>query len=245
MKIDIPASIQIPQKLFDNGQARVTTDEANTSEEMADHVTSAIYHKNEPVVPSTYGNQQVKGFHASYIEAPDAMMARTGKVIGIFTTGIGERSVELETSYIIALDELSSVLREKDWGFSVQGGKLKVMEGSDSLSEKELQLITNALEEAGVNTAAHHVANAVIEMIQTDRGPDGLSRGIGQYDVNISNFAEVVDLRRHIEEHQPSGKFGKGLVNPNNVESRYYLSGIGIMDQVAVKADKSFLAPHR
>lgn len=245
MKIDTLTSMQSPQKLFDNGQVRVTKDRTNTSEQMAERVASAIYHKNEPVLPATYGNHQVKGIHASYIEAPDAMMARTGKVIDIFTNGIGERSVELDVSYMTALDQLSSDLREKDWGFSVQEGKLKVMEGSDNLSKNEFQLITTALEEAGVETAAQSVANAVIEMIQTDRGPDGLSRGIGQYDVNTSNFGEVVDLRRHVEEHQPGGKFGKGLVNPNDVESRYYLSGIGIMDQVAAKADKAFLAPHR
>lgn len=122
----------------------------------------------------------------------------------------------------------------------MKNGELEVIEGRDKLTSTERSQINAVLKGSGVESADESVADAVIEMIETERGPVGFSRGIGQYDVNSLNFADIVDLRRYVEEHLPEGKFGRGRVNPNDVEGRYYLSGIGIMDQVSAKADKAF-----
>lgn len=237
MKIDTFTPLQ-GQKTFDNGQARISEAKPGESRKVAEQIASTVYHKNDPVLPKTYGNFQIQQVYE--IEDPEVMNARYNKVTNLFSNGIAERSVDLEVGYLSGLSELSVSLQEKDWGFSVKNGKLEIIEGSDELTDTERSQISTVLKEAGVESAAASVADAVIEMIETERGPSGLSRGIGQYDVNSSNFAEIVDLRRYIEEHLPGGKFGKGRVNPNDIEGRYYLSGIGIMDQVSVKADKTF-----
>jgi hypothetical protein len=237
MKIDTFTSLQ-GQKTFDNGQARITDANPGESRKVVERIASTVYHKNEPVLPKTYGNFRIQQVYE--IEDPEAMNARYNKVTNLFSNGIAERSVDLEVSYLSGLNELPASLQEKDWGFSVKNGKLEVIEGRDELTNTERSQINTILKESGVESAAESVADAVIEMIETERGPRGLSRGIGQYDVNSSNFVDIVDLRRYVEEHLPEGKFGKGRVNPNDVEGRYYLSGIGIMDQVSAKADKTF-----
>jgi len=239
MKIDALTSAQGQQRIFDNGSAQITDAKPNSSEKAVEQVASTIYHKNDPVLPKTYGNFQIQQVYE--VEDPDEMNARYNKVTDLFSNGIAERSIDLEVSYLSGMSQLSTNLQEKDWGFSVESGTLKIFEGSDKLTDAEKSQINTALEEAGVEYAARSVADAVIDMIETERGPSGLSSGIGQYDVNNSNFADIVDLRRHVEEHLPSGKFGKGRINPNNIEGRYYLSGIGIMDQVTVKAEKAYL----
>ncbi|WP_207389143.1 hypothetical protein [Marinobacter halodurans] len=80
-------------------------------------------------------------------------------------------------------------------------------------------------------------------MIDLGRGPNGLSRSIGRFDVNQSNFADVVDLRSFMADYQPGGKYARGLVDPYDIEGRYFGAGTGIMDQVVDKAEERFIYP--
>ncbi|ROT94358.1 hypothetical protein EB809_19825 [Marinobacter sp. R17] len=241
MKIDSLTSVQGQQKLFDNGNARVTKVDGQGEQPQPQQIASTIYHKDDPVLPANYGTYDIKAVINENVEDPETMNARYNRVQELFGFGIAERSVDLELGYLSGVESLSQGLRDKDWGFSIQDGELQVIEGSDSLSDEERSQITDALKGAGVEYAAQSVANAVIEMIETERSPNGLSRSIGRFDVNQSNFADVVDLRSFMEDYQVGGKYGKGIVNPNDIQARYFGAGTGIMDQVAAKADETFL----
>lgn len=241
MKIDTLNALQGQQKIFDNGSARVTEAKVNHSEKIAQEVVSAIYHKDEPVLPANHGTYDVQGVIDKNIEDPEVMTARYNRVMDLFAFGIGERAVDLELGYQSGVESLSSELKNKDWGFSIQDGELTVLEGADELTSDERSQIAGTLKENGVEFAAQSVADAVIEMIELERGPNDLSRSIGRFDVNQSNFADVVDLRAFIGDYQPGAKHAKGLINPSDIESRYSFAGRGIVDQVAAKADETFL----
>ncbi|BES71494.1 hypothetical protein RE428_25120 [Marinobacter nanhaiticus D15-8W] len=245
MKIDTLYALQRMQEMFDNGSARVTEVKGNGSQQIAQEVASTIYHRNEPVLPPGDGTYNVQGLINKNIESPAAMTARYNRVQELFGFEIGNRAVDLELSYVSGVESLSTAVKNKDWGLSIQDGELKVIEGSDSLTEHQRTSISNVLKTAGVEYAAQFVADAVIEMIELERGQNGLSRSIGRFDVNQSNFADVVDLRRFIEDYRPGGKYGKGLVDPSDIQGRYFLAGAGIMDQVAVRAEETFLYTER
>lgn len=237
MSIGALTSILGTQTLFDNGKVRVTETPNSDVKHIAEQTAAAIYHKTDQEIPGTYGKPQMKVYRA---ENPEDMNARYSRLTVLYTHGIAKPSVDMEASYLDALDHMSSSVRELDWGFSLRDGKLAIMEGSDPLTSGARAQIHSALRQAGVEYAAQPVADAVIEMIEIERGPSGLSKGIGQYDVNPSNFADVVDLRRYVEEHLPGAKYGKGRVNPYDVEGRYFTGGYSMMDQIAVKADSTY-----
>ncbi|WP_204355713.1 oxidoreductase [Marinobacter bohaiensis] len=237
MSIDALTSILGTQKLFDNGQARVAETGNIDTEQVAEQVAAAIYHKQDPEMPDTYDKPQMKVYIS---ESPEAMNARYNRLMELYGHGIAAVSVDLEAGYLDAMERMPEAVRDLDWGFSLRDGRLEIMEGSDSLTTGERIQIHAALRDAGVEYAAQPVADAVIEMIEVERGLSGLSKGIGQYDVNPSNFSEIVDLRRYVEEHLPGGKYGKGRVNPFDVEGRYFLGGHAMMDQIVVKADSTY-----
>ncbi|WP_203143751.1 hypothetical protein [Marinobacter mangrovi] len=241
MKIDSLTSLLGQPSRFDNGNACVEKISADELSSTPEETASAIYRKDDPVLPSNHGLYDVRAVINTNIESPEAMTARYNRVQELFGFEIGKRAADLELGYRSGVESLSATLKSKDWGFSIQDGELTVLEGSDPLTDGERDRITDSLKRAGVEFAAQSVADAVIEMIELERGPNGLSRSIGRFDVNQPNFADVVDLRSFMADYQPGGKYARGLVDPYDIEGRYFGAGTGIMDQVVDKAEERFI----
>lgn len=154
--------------------------------------------------------------------------------------GLPAVSAGLRSAYDTATATLSPELLEKDWGFSVANGQLVVLKGSDPLSDGELATLKHALAELA--PAANAVAETTIRMLALDRGTDGVSNGIGRFDVSAQNFADIVDLRKHLLDHGPNGKYNNAR-NPSDLESVYGTAGWAIMDQIIANAAERFSIP--
>lgn len=154
--------------------------------------------------------------------------------------GLPAVSAGLRSAYDTATATLSPELLNKDWGFSVSNGQLVVLKGSDPLSDGELATLKLALAELA--PAANAVAETTIRMLALDRGTDGFSNGIGRFDVSAQNFGDIVDLRTHLLDHGPNGKYNNAR-NPSDLKSVYGTAGWAIMDQIVANAAERFSIP--
>ncbi|ROT94360.1 hypothetical protein EB809_19835 [Marinobacter sp. R17] len=177
-------------------------------------------------------------------ETNEEASARLSSVVRLMSNDLGNASADLKYSYEAALESLSPHLAEKGWGFSISGGELKVIAGSETLSEQEMDSIREALLSTGVKYGAERVSSTVIEAIELDRGPAGVSNGIGRYDVSDGNFGDVVDLRLYLQSHALGGRYGQHRVDPSDAAGLFYTGGQAMMDQIVARAEESFARPY-
>jgi len=129
------------------------------------------------------------------------------------TNSLGNASVTLKSTYYEAVSRLPTQLQQKDWGFSVSGGRLVFTAGQDELSAQDLADLQKAFAGSNVESAAKQVAAAItaIELMRQS-GVDSGSLASGQFKADETNFSDVVDLRAYITATTPGGKY-----SPNNV----------------------------
>jgi hypothetical protein len=149
-------------------------------------------------------------------------------------------SAGLNSAFDTATATLSPELLKKDWGFSVSNGQLVILAGSDPLSDEELATLKLALAE--LTATANAVADTTTRMIELERGTNGVSNGIGRFDVSTQNFADIVDLRKYLLAHGPNAKYNQAR-DPSDLQSVYGTGGWAIMDQIEVNAAVRFAVP--
>lgn len=230
-----------PREVYSNGNARITQARPIDAEFRANELPSVVYHGPENI-PDTGSSIAPKVYIAS-TETNEEVGARLSKMMLLLTEKLGAASAGLQYSYDDAMSSLPQTLQEKDWGFSIMAGELTVSAGSDDLSERETAMIKDALFRAGVRYHAEAISSVVIKAIELDRGPAGVSNGIGRYDVSHENFGEVVDLRAYLQSHGPGGRYGQHRVSPADVAGKFFTGGQAMMDQISVKAEESYARP--
>lgn len=200
---------------------------------------AAIYHPSQPGSTSGLaGRGDIKAY--SWDSKPDEDQQMLIDSLQLRLKELPAVSAGLRSAYDTATAGLSPELLQKDWGFSVSNGELVVLEGSDALSDEERATLKLALAE--LTPAANAVAETTSRMIALDRGTNGFSNGIGRFDVSTENFADVVDLRKYLLDHGPSGKYNNAK-DPSNLQKLYGMGGWAMMDQIEANAAVRFSVP--
>lgn len=107
------------------------------------------------------------------------------------------------TNVQVDLMEKAPELLTKDWDFTVDSkGELLIVEGKDSLSKKEVETITDILEEHGVDKYMKFLAENIVERGVASRGPELYmhERGIGSFDITMDNMSDVLRGRELMHE---------------------------------------------
>ncbi|KNC67438.1 hypothetical protein [Pseudoalteromonas ardens] len=126
-------------------------------------------------------------------------------------------------------------LKNKSWGFSVDDSGKLVATGH--LSQADKQLVEEALNSNDkLVSAAQEFKASFLEGLEIERGSSGKSQYWGKYDVNESNFAEIIDFKEMITQSRNS--------DIQREQTGYLLNKwewtINIADQLQAKADPSF-----
>lgn len=159
----------------------------------------------------------------------------------LWTGGFGDALGRMRYGYENALAKLPPELAAKDWGFSIRNQQLVIVAGDDPLSDQEVATLKKALSELDV--AAQEFAASVVHYLELDRGTDGVSKGLGRFDVSQNNFDKVIDLRELLLSHGEDAKYGRGSLDPTNYRRLYGMTaGYAIVDQIAARAEVRFLA---
>lgn len=202
---------------------------------------AAIYHGGTRVTdeaPPTYDSTGIELWmfdHAAWEKADDEMRQLWWG--GGFSAPLGE----MRYGYEDAMARLSPELAAKDWGFSIKNGSLVIVPGDDPLSMQERATLQKAL--GHLETTAKTLAANVIRYLELDRGTDGVSEGLGRFDVSQANFHEVIDMRELLLSHGKSAKYGSHAVQPDNYRKLYRAgAGHAITDQIVARAEARFLA---
>lgn len=121
---------------------------------------------------------------------------------------ITDRLSASEEEGMSTIASLSPSLANKDWGYSInENDELVVIEGEDKLSKSEQEIIKLSLEDAGVTANLEDFAKASVLLLGEDRGVAKFSTGLGRYDLNRTNFAEVVNVREVLETNKNEGAY--------------------------------------
>ncbi|MGO1233567.1 MAG: hypothetical protein ACTMHG_07585 [Marinobacter sp.] len=230
------------QDVYSNGTAKIVRSTPIDANARNDELPSVVYHGlDKSALPEAGGI--ITDVYVASTETNEEVGARLSKVVKLLSKDLGAASADLKYSYDAAIANLSPDLIQKDWGFSISAGELTVTAGSDDLSQQETNTIHDALLAAGVKYGAEAVSNTVIEALKLDRGPAGVSNGVGRYDVSKDNFGDVVDLRVYLQSHAPGGRYGQHVVDPSDVAGQFYTGGQAMMDQISVKAEENYTRP--
>lgn len=159
---------------------------------------------------------------------------------GGFSAPLGE----MRYGYEDAMAKLSPELVAKDWGFSIKNDNLVIVAGKDPLSLEEMATLQKAL--GDLETPARKLAANVIRYLELERGTDGVSEGLGRFDVSQANFDQIVDMRELLLSHGEDAKYGRYAVEPDNYHKLYRVgAGHAITDQISAHAKERFLATGR
>lgn len=228
--------------VYSNGEARITdATKVDPAILPASEPPSAIYHGSEDYALLTGGQDNVD-VPIAYSFDPKLMAAQKSEMFSLLTHGLAKASADLRYSYDSAIQSLSSELQQKDWGFSISDGLLTFTAGRDELSNNEINSLKKAFAGADVEYYADNLASTMVRVLELDRGYDGVSKGIGRYDVTDKNFGEIVDLRSFLHSHGPEGKYGRWHKDPTDYESLYFLTGGHVlMDQISANATERYM----
>jgi len=226
--------------VYSNGEARITdATKVDPAILPASEPPSAIYHGSEDYALLTGGQENVDVSASSYDYK--LMAAQQREMFSLLSHGLAKASADLRHSYDAAVHSLSTELQQKDWGFSITDGSLTFTAGRDELSNNEINSLKKAFAGADVEYYADQVASTMVRVLELERGYDGLSKGIGRYDVTDKNFGEIVDLRSYLHSHGPEGRYGQGAKDPSDYERLYFTGGYALMDQISANATERYL----
>ena len=152
-------------------------------------------------------------------------------------------SAEIKRAYDLAVESLSLDLQEIDLGFSVSNGALEFWEGSDALTIEERTAFKEAFSVADVEYQANQVASTMMRALELNRGPAGVSNGIGRFDVSNGSFGDIVNLRFYLQLYEPGGIYDMKPIDPTDYNSQFSFGGRALMDQISVNSAVGYSRP--
>jgi hypothetical protein len=210
--------------------------------------------------PAVAGSADV--YHGSEVPASASLLARSGvkayvqllntlsaaghseKSVDLLTNTLLGASATLKSAYNQALAKLPTQLQTKDWRFSIANGSLVFAQGEDDLPAQDLAALRAAFAGSDVESAANQVATAITTMeLKRNAGADSGSLAWGRFQVDETNFEQVVDLRAYLTATAPGGKYGADVANqiaPNTTihsEIPLTLGGMYLGDLITSRPD--------
>mgnify|MGYP003115611724 CR=1 FL=1 len=230
------------QGVYSNGSARIVRETRIDAGVQISEVPSVVYHgaKDNPL---NTGGHVIDKIYKMPQESHEATNARLDEMMVALSTGVATASAGLKRTYEMAMESLLPDLQEKDWGFSVSNGSLVISEGSDALSTEDRATLKDALSIADVEYQANQVASTMIRALELDRGPAGVSNGIGRFDVSQGNFGDIVDLRSYLQVHEPGGSYDLNPIDPTDYERHFPYGGRALLDQISANAPIGYAKP--
>jgi hypothetical protein len=202
-----------------------------------------VYHGSEvPTSPSLLAQSGVK----AYVQLLNTLSAtgHSEKSADLLTNTLLGASATLKSAYNQALAKLPTQLQTKDWRFSISNGSLVFAPGEDDLPAQDLADLRAAFAGSDVESAANQVANAITSMeLKRNSGADLGSLAWGRFQVDETNFDQVVDLRAYLTATAPGGNYGADVANqtaPNtaiHLEIPLTLGGMYLGDLITSRPD--------
>jgi hypothetical protein len=179
----------------------------------------------EPANPqSTSGSADV--YHGSDTPASPSLLSRTGisaytqlvsalsdgdvqeKSANQLASNLTSASVSLKSSYDQAVTGLPPPLQRKDWGFSVFNGELVFVQGQDELTPEDVAALRRAFSSSTVGPAAKQVAGTITSIgLMRKSGADVGPVVWGQFEVDETNFSDIINLRCYVTATVPGGNY--------------------------------------
>jgi hypothetical protein len=168
---------------------------------------AVVYHGSAPATsPSLLAQNGVN----AYVQLLNALSTagQNEKSAHQLTNTLLGSSAALKSAYSQALSKLPTALQAKDWRFSASAGTLVFAAGEDELSAQDLLDLKAAFASSNVESAANEVAAAITAMgAKRSSGADIGSPAWGRFDVDDTNFGQVVNLRAYLTDTAPGGKY--------------------------------------
>jgi hypothetical protein len=168
---------------------------------------AVVYHGSAPATsPSLLAQNGVN----AYVQLLNALSTagQNEKSAHQLTNTLLGSSAALKSAYSQALSKLPTALQAKDWRFSASAGNLVFAAGEDDLSAQDLLDLKAAFASSNVESAANEVAAAITAMgAKRSSGADTGSLAWGRFEVDDTNFGQVVNLRAYLTDTAPGGKY--------------------------------------
>jgi hypothetical protein len=168
---------------------------------------AVVYHGSAPATsPSLLAQNGVN----AYVQLRNALSTagQNEKSAQQLTNTLLGSSAALKSAYSQALSKLPPALQAKDWRFSASAGNLVFAAGEDELSAQDLLDLKAAFASSNVESAANEVAAALTAMgAKRSSGADVGSLAWVRFEVDDTNFGQVVNLRAYLTDTAPGGKY--------------------------------------
>lgn len=211
-----PGSTALTSGLSVANGAALASAQTLASDPAATGGPAVVYHGSAPSTsPSLLAQNGVN----AYVKVLNALstVGQDEKSAHLLTNTLLVSSAALKSAYSQALLKLPPALQAKDWRFSVSGGDLVFAAGEDDLSAQDLLDLKAAFASSNVESAANEVAGAITAMdAKRASGADFGSLAWGRFEVDDTNFDQVVNLRAYLTDTAPGGKYIPSAASPGD-----------------------------
>ncbi|WLD58050.1 hypothetical protein NFC81_15250 [Salinispirillum sp. LH 10-3-1] len=212
---------------------------------------SVVYHGNDPSLPpvgmdlGSYDNMRIYKEISSLGRSETSAEKSARNTEAMSTYGQATYKIaEVKRQFDMALH---SVQREqpsliaKKWDFTLEkDGSIKVLDLRNQLTQTEKGLLTQALNEPGMKEAMAEFADTLIRAMELERGPVGIKGSLGQYDLNLENFGDIIHMRQILDD-PITGRFRlayEQMTDKSNFEMLYYSVSLHtISNQLQTRAE--------
>jgi hypothetical protein len=87
------------------------------------------------------------------------------------------------------------------------------------------------------------VASTMMRALELNRGPAGVSNGVGRFDVSNGSFGDIVNLRFYLQLYEPGGIYDRKPIDPTDYNSQFSFGGRSSMDQISANAAVGYSRP--
>ena len=192
-----------------NTSARPRIDAANPQSANPQSASGSadVYHGSDtPASPSLLSRTGISAYTQLLSALSDSdVQERSANQLA---NNLASASASLKSAYDQAVAGLPAPLQGKDWGFSVFNGELVFVQGQDALSPEDVADLRRAFSGSNVGPAAKQVAGTITSIgLMRKSGADVGPVAWGQFEVDETNFSDVINLRAYVTATVPGGNY--------------------------------------
>ncbi|MCG7534573.1 hypothetical protein [Pseudoalteromonas sp. OOF1S-7] len=211
MKVTTPSSGRASAQLDVQNKVSTSTNlkvakQADTPTANNDGRTLAkdVYHGAQAPSPALVYERPLAITASDEQETPEQYSERMDAATGLlFAVAIPKIAEDMSAEFAKVkqeIDQLAPGLNDKAWGFSVNEAGALVVSGDD-LTDSEKQLLEHKLNESQELVAlAQTFQDTMMEGVELLNGPNERGDYWAKYDINRSNFADIIDFKALIEQ---------------------------------------------
>ncbi|TMP28071.1 hypothetical protein CWB99_01175 [Pseudoalteromonas rubra] len=215
------AQLDLQSKVASSGNLKDAKQPVSSSPDSAQSTLAKdVYHGAQAPSPALVYDRPLAITSSENQETPEQYSERMDAATGLlFAVSIPKIAEDMSAEFAKVtkeIEQLSPGLSDKDWGFSVNEDGALVVSGDD-LTDSEKQLLEEKLNENEELVAlAKTFQDTMMEGIDLLKGPNESGDYWAKYDINRSNFADIIDFKALMEESSQSDaqvKLGDARLN--------------------------------